>query len=230
MTAHTAMLPVAGDPIDSLPSVLKDEINAGRWISANAVTIRQAARIVGRAQWLALYGCHDALIALATASLDEIAQAGPTKTPAMIAIRTWLLPLVAASPLSLDWLHTTELSQVGRFALSRFETWLEDEICRANADADADNDEIGHAVDRVAALYPDLGLSYGYIGNLSFQPLRDDRSYCVFTRLMAGNKSLTFAEHSAEQRGMYTHLIKQRLEGWAAALQLSLEAGAISRQ
>ena len=82
-------------------------------------------------------------------------------------------------------------------------------------------------VTAVAALFPQLGLSFGYIGNVS--TFCDDRSWRVFTSLTnrpGGDCSnIHFGGHMSPFLGMMAEEVRLHLRNWALRINADLNAG-----
>src|SRR3546814_2090423 len=74
--------------------------------------------------------------------------------------------------------------------------------------------------------YPDIGLSFGYIGNIWHGPYQDDRSFRVFTMLRDRfGYSVNFGGHSSARLGELAFLIRAKLADWCAEQRVLLEKG-----
>src|SRR3546814_1121846 len=61
---------------------------------------------------------------------------------------------------------------------------------------------IGDVIAELSPNYPDIGLSFGYIGNIWHGPYQDDRSFRVFTMLRDRfGYSVNFGGHSSARLG-----------------------------
>jgi hypothetical protein len=93
------------------------------------------------------------------------------------------------------------------------------------------NSDIRAEMDRVCALHPRLGLSYGYIGNFERGPIGDDRSFMIFTQVqtMDASHGQTFGmgSHAYEELAKLRTLVLGRLEHWARELDERLDAGTV---
>ena len=91
--------------------------------------------------------------------------------------------------------------------------------------ADADRD-IRAEMDRVNLLFPRLGLSYGYIGNIWSAPYSDDRSFYIFTQVQHLDSrhggSVKLGGNSYEELSKMRTLVLAKLEDWARDLDQRL--------
>lgn len=81
---------------------------------------------------------------------------------------------------------------------------------------------IGHAVLALAAEFPALGLSFGYIGNVD--RFGDDRGWRVFSnRRTACGRSQSFGDYSTERLGDMLEAVKSgRVRTWCESLARSI--------
>src|SRR3546814_7162017 len=71
---------------------------------------------------------------------------------------------------------------------------------------------IGDVIAELSPNYPDIGLSFGYIGNIWHGPYQDDRSFRVFTMLRDRfGYSVNFGGHSSARLGELAFLIRAKL-------------------
>ena len=85
-------------------------------------------------------------------------------------------------------------------------------------------------MERVRDLYPNLGMSYGYIGNCSLggAPLYDDRCFRVFTQVRVADgieAGEYFGGYPLSRLGKLHTLVMNGLEQWAKTLNDRLESG-----
>lgn len=107
--------------------------------------------------------------------------------------------------------------------------WVAEREAEAHVDpAQADADIRAEMV-RVCNLYPRLGLSFGYIGNLWTGPSRDDRSFMVFTQVKYPNDLVTFqfGHHDYCDLPKLRTKVMSNLERWARELDEKLTAGTV---
>lgn len=86
-----------------------------------------------------------------------------------------------------------------------------------------------------AARYPELGLSYGYIGNCDFGGRYDDRSFRVFTKVRdeRGAYSInfgSFASWDAKSLGAMLVAIETDFDDWAQATLARIASGQYSQR
>lgn len=92
----------------------------------------------------------------------------------------------------------------------------------ATGEADA---EIRKTVEALSAEFPQLGLSYGYVGNLS--PQYDDRSFKVFTVLRDRGMSVSFGGYPASRLGHLCRDVRKGLRAWCEEQAKQLADGKI---
>ena len=83
-------------------------------------------------------------------------------------------------------------------------------------------------MERVRALYPRLGMSYGYIGNCGHN--YDDRWFMVFTqvtRAKGDDRTERFGDHPTGRLTKLHTLVMKGLEEWAHNLNERLDAGEV---
>ncbi|WP_162815028.1 hypothetical protein [Erythrobacter aureus] len=73
-------------------------------------------------------------------------------------------------------------------------------------------------VEELAVQYPDLGLSFGYIGNLSIGPIHDDRSWKVFTKCATprchGASDVSWGGYATKNLGLMHVAARKSLADW----------------
>lgn len=183
-------------------------------------TLRAIARVVMRAK--ASYIAHDdLLIVLASAVMhDHLPGLASEWHPVnrQIDDLAWHM---CSSPLGLK---NTLMAPYGRNAtlddhLEAAKAYLEREREKIRIKPDEAHQIIQEEVGRVSALYPEIGLSFGYIGNIWHSPYQDDRSFRIFTKLRTETGlSISFGGHSYNDLGMLAYMTRAGLEEWAAKL------------
>jgi hypothetical protein len=112
--------------------------------------------------------------------------------------------------------------------IAAFKAWVaEREEEQACSPSQADQ-EIRAEMERVKALFPRVGLSYGYIGNIWHAPYRDDRSFRIFTQVQHLDdrigQTMGMGDHSHENLSKLRTMVLAKLEDWARDLDARLEA------
>ena len=210
-----------------LPGLVKHGIRSGFITTAGRETVRQVARLVGRAQADAIPD-SDLLIVLAAALMKDRPEGfAPDWHPYQVIVRDLAWAMCSSS----IGLNNTLLAPLGH------NVTLEDHVAvakkfieeerekRAMTDAEA-KAIISGVMDKLSPLYPDLGLSFGYIGNIWHSPYQDDRSFRVFTKLRDRfGYSVNFGQHSHARLGELAFLIRAKLEDWCAEQRALLAKG-----
>ena len=217
--------------IANLPALLMAAIRAGTWSTPNATTLRQVARVVSRAQAVGLPE-WDMIDVLASVARADMPVPNTDWTPEMHAINDVIWPYLASSK-SLD---CTVHREYGPYStptqgLGIVERISADETAKATcAPEDADR-IIRCEMERVRDLHPELGMSYGYIGNIYWGPRRDDRSFKVFTQLIdERGHSVSYGGCGYDRLGQFAFTVQRRLEDWARTQSERLARGEIRRQ
>lgn len=113
------------------------------------------------------------------------------------------------------------------------QTMISDEIRATNASADnSAYDALKAQVTKLAETYPDLGLTFGYIGNCDLFGQRwDDRRWYVFTKLATpaskGACDISFGGYPTSQLGHLMIQAERKLEAWCQAKMEALTARTI---
>lgn len=136
---------------------------------------------------------------------------------------------------TLSFLCTTTFeADVGRPAfpadlIGPVRAWTEERIAADQRDPAVANQEIEAEVNRLKALFPRVGLSYGYIGNCS--NVFDDRGFTVFTQVAYADgsqgSSTRFGDHPYAHLSKLRTMVLARLEGWVRDIDAKLESGAM---
>jgi hypothetical protein len=225
---------LADTDIRRMPSMVLKAIRAGAFLVRDDVDVEKVrilCRIVGRA--------HDAGHDVMPIMVDYAAKVDGTMprcddakpwTPEMREIHELVWPFVASSyaMMSTFWIDNGRPNDIEALT-TVIQAWIaEREVEAATTPGDADRD-IREEMDRVNALYPRLGMSYGYIGNIWHGPYRDDRSFRIFTQVQtldaAHGATLGMGDHSYEQLSKLRTKVLGRLEDWARGLDQELTAG-----
>lgn len=107
------------------------------------------------------------------------------------------------------------------------EAWIAQRVAAEDCDPNVANEDIRIEMERVAALYPNVGLSYGYIGNWS--TLHDDRGFMIFTKVMFADgshgSSTRFGDHSHQELPRLRTMVLANLEGWTRTLDERVRTG-----
>lgn len=89
--------------------------------------------------------------------------------------------------------------------------------------------DIHAEVARVGAIFPRVGLTYGYLGTCS--NVHDDRGFCVFTDVVyadgSAGSATRFGDHGVERLPALRTMALGRLEAWTRALDAGLDSGAM---
>lgn len=189
-----------------------------------ANTLRNIARIVSRAKSLCIETKHLDILLAAACNYAQPEGFLPD-WPAEVQDLFNLVGPVNASPLGLedrimrDFPADPKSYTIDTYfeaAQAYFDARLE-EMSMTEEEAST---LIRSTVEQVAKSHPELNLSFGYIGNIWWQPYRDDRSFKVFTTLATlqcqYGCDVSFGGHSVSDIGVLAHLVRNKLADWAA--------------
>lgn len=216
--------------IENLPALLIGTIRAGTWDTPNADVLRQVARVVGRAQHAGL-PYWDLIDVLAVVARADMPVPNTGWTPEMHAINRVIWPYLASS----TSLNCTVHKDRGAYStpsqgLAIAQAIVADEVAKISLTSEEADKAIRAEMERVAALHPEIGLSYGYIGNVSWGPRRDDRAFMVFTRLRdSTGRSISFGSHPHDRLGELAFMVRGRLAAWAAEQEDLMRKGSVAR-
>lgn len=217
-----------------LPTMVLPGIRDGSYrvaVDVDVEKIRLISRIVMRADAaghdvMPLLPCYAAQV---DAAMDR-ANLNSDWTETMKAIHEIVWPFIASS----YSLSSTFWADAGRPKdldgyIAAFQAWVaerEEEQACSPGQADA---EIRAEMERVNALFPRLGLSYGYIGNLWSGPFRDDRSFRIFTQVQyldaRHGETMGMGDHTFKNLSKLRTLVLAKLEDWARDLDQRLLDG-----
>lgn len=210
----------------NLPALLIQMIRGGTWRTENAHQIRQLARIVNRAQHAGL-PTDDLLVVLASAAHGDLVPPnfGWSTEMKVLSELTWHMMSSANGH------RDTIAKEYGPYptligAIAVAQSYVADETAKRAMDPSEANAVIRAEMERVSALHPELGMSFGYIGNIEWGPRRDDRAFMVFTKLAdRRGYSVSYGSHSHEKLGELAFSVKAKLESWAAEQVAKLKSG-----
>lgn len=204
--------------IANLPALLVSTIRHGSWKSPNAATLRRIARSARVAQDVGFPMDH-ILTVLAGAARADMPVPNTDWSPEMIQMERMIHPFLASSLAMRCERETAEEYGIVRTvdeAADVVTSIITDERARHAVPADEADRIIREEMERVSALHPELGLSYGYIGNIWHGPYQDDRLFRVFTRLRdARGHSICFGGHALENLPELAFMAQRRLASWA---------------
>lgn len=111
--------------------------------------------------------------------------------------------------------------------LAPVEQWVAARVAEQDCPPEVASADIRTEMERVAALFPRVGLSYGYIGNCS--NAHDDRGFMVFTQVAHcdGSRGVTtrFGDHAYAELPKLRTMVLARLECWTRDMDARIEAG-----
>lgn len=210
-----------------LPALIKHGVRAGFLTTAGRETVRQIARLVDRARAQAIPHA-DLMIVLASAFQHDRADGiKPDWHPYQAALYD-LTRSMCASP---NGLRNTLLSPLAAGVtledhLVVTKQFIENERAKRAMPADVADNIIRDVVAELAPQYPDLGLSYGYIGNIWHAPFEDDRSFRIFTKLRNQHgHSVQFGDYHVDQLGELAFRVQAQLADWCEAQRALLQKG-----
>lgn len=222
--------------IRSMPTMVLKAIREKAFLvrdEADLERVRLISRIVMRADAAG----HDVMpilvdyAAMVDATMPRCDDTKPW-TPAMRGIHDMVWPFVASSYalMSTFWKDNGRPADLDALIVV-IQGWVaERDLEAATTPAQADAD-VRAEMDRVAALFPKLGMSYGYIGNIWHGPYRDDRSFRIFTQVQHldshQGETLGMGDHSYDNLSKLRTMVLGRLEDWARDLDVRLDAGAL---
>lgn len=221
------------DDIHSMPAILMSCIRAGTWSTPNAPKLRILSRMVRNAHAIGIDELP-ALVMLAGHARNDIPVPHAHLTPEMKVIerRLWSFlssPIGLRHSIDRSYGPSTTIDE----AIDVVRRWLRDERAKAFMPAAEADDIIRAEVGRLAVLHPDLGLSYGYIGNCDLSGSRfDDRSFMVFTTLRSGHgpcPDIHFGGVPHADLGALAFTVSRNLEPWVREQQDRLDRGEIHR-
>lgn len=220
--------------IRSMPTLVLRAIRAGAFLvrdDADLELARTASRIVMRADAAG----HDVMpllvdyAAMVDGTMPRCDDAKPW-TPQMSEIHELVWPFIASSYslASTFWVDNgrpkglAELIEVMR-------TWVAEREAEAAITSQSADADIRAEMERVSALFPRLGMSYGYIGNIWWGPYRDDRSFRIFTQVQHRDarhgETIGMGDHVHADLSKLRTMVMARLEDWARGLDADLTAG-----
>lgn len=210
-----------------LPGLIKHGVRAGFITTAGREILRQVARLVDRARAQAIPDA-DLMVVLASAVQHDRADGfKPDWHPYYAAIYDLAWPMLASSL----GLKNALLAPLGRGVTLAdhvivAQKFIDEEIEKRSMTAAEANKVIGDIIAELSPNYPDLGLSFGYIGNIWHGPYQDDRSFRVFTKLRDRfGYSVNFGGHSSARLGELAFLIRAKLADWCTEQRKLLEKG-----
>lgn len=216
--------------IENLPATVMACVRAGTWTTPNADRLRHLARLVSRAHH-AGFEAIDLNLVLAVELRRDMPFPTTLWTPEMKTVANELWPFIASSIGRRD-LVAKERGQWTDIdgAIAAVTDHVADEREKATMTLGDASALIETTVKAVAADHPELGMSFGYIGNVYFSPRRDDRSFMVFTKLRDGNgHSASFGGHEHGHLADLAIMVRTRLAEWAAERAADLKAGRLYR-
>jgi hypothetical protein len=220
--------------IRRMPGMVLRAIRHGKFIALTEELVPQIQALSRTVNRAAEAG-HDMLPAMSTyASYVDacMPRLDPDKpwTEEMSEIHNVVWPFVA-SPYALrcHWMGENGVAKSIEHLDSLIKAWvaqLEAEKAMPLDQADA---EIRAEMVRVSGLFPNLGLSYGYIGNIWHAPFRDDRTFKVFSQVKHPGDlgCYSFGYHDVSDLPKLHTKVMAGLEGWARDLDAKLAAGTI---
>lgn len=213
--------------IQNLPQLLIQCIRGGTWQSPNKSQIRVLARTLFRAQALDI-DIADPLVRLAAVARADLPVPNADWTPEMRVIADLIWPFLA-SPFALRCEFDNACALMPLDVLrTHFADWLSAEITKITTTPALGHQIIAAEVERLAQAYPQIGLSFGYLGNVWTNPRRDDRSFTVFTKLNGRMGSpVRFGGHGYAQLGLLAHLVTSKLETWVRDLVMQLQSNSV---
>lgn len=111
--------------------------------------------------------------------------------------------------------------------IAPLEAWTAARVAEEDCDPNKASADIRAEMERVAALFPRVGLSYGYIGNCSNS--HDDRGFMLFTQVEhrdgSRGTSTRFGDHAYAELPKLRTMVLARLEDWARTIDQRIEAG-----
>lgn len=213
-----------------LPGLVKHGIRSNFITTPERQTLRIIARLVDNARALALPD-EDLLVVLASAVIKDRANGfAPDWHPYYFAIYE-LAWSMYSSPIGLK---DTLLRTVGRATLADHITVIKEFVAletakRAMPAAEAQK-IISGVIDELKPLYPELDLSYGYVGNIYWGPRRDDRSFQIFTKLRDRHGySVSFGSHSYDRLADLAFQVRAQLADWCGLQSRRLASGDVFR-
>lgn len=219
--------PLSVTDIQNLPRLLIQCIRGKTWHSPNMDKIRILARILSRAQ--ATYiDISPALVPLARIARGDLPVPNTNWSTEMTVINDLMWPFLA-SPYAL---HSELDRTMGKMSIDEtiaaLDAWVNDEVSKLRTSPNEAHQAITAAVKRLSSLYPQIGLSFGYINNIWSSPPLDDRSFRIFTNLKdSSGTPASFGAHDYEDLGILNHLVQNKLEDWCAVLTGKINDGSL---
>lgn len=220
--------------IRSMPKLVLDAIRADAFLvrdEADLGLVRTASRIVSRADAAG----HDVMpilvdyAAMVDGTMPRCDESKPW-TPQMSAIHALVWPFIASS-YSLNSTFWAENGRPDGLAglIEVMKAWVAARESEAATTPDLADADIRAEMDRVSTLFPRLGMSYGYIGNIWWGPYRDDRSFRIFTQVQSldarHGETLGMGDHVHADLPKLRTMVTAHLEDWARGLDTELTAG-----
>jgi len=219
--------------IRRMPALVLKAMRAGAFLvrdEADLELARIASRIVSRADAAG----HDVMpilvdyAAMVDGTMPRCDDSKPW-TPEMHEIHGLVWPFNASSYslLSTFWVDNGRPKNLAAL-IEVLKAWVaERDAETATTPAEADS-AIRIEMERVRTLFPRIGLSYGYIGNIWWGPRRDDRSFRIFTQVQSldarHGETLGMGDHAYEDLPKLRTMVLARLEDWARDLDAQLTA------
>lgn len=212
-----------------LPALVVFGIRHKAITTPGAQTLRSIARLIGRAQNDAL-PCNDLLHLLAGAIMHDHAEGFADQWhPLYVNIRNLAWAMCSSSRgLDNTLMRTLGTKVTLEDHLTVAKSFIDEETAkRALSAGDADK-IIRKVMNELAPQYPELHLTFGYIGNIYWGPYQDDRSYRVFTQLLDRfGYSVHFGGHRTEKLGDLAFKVKAQLADWCAEQRAKLASGEV---
>jgi len=192
----------------------------------NVEKLRHLSRLVGRAH----HAGHDTMavmldyVACVAGALDHGVDWNETMEDVDALIRSFH-SLSYAVPSTFD--PGTGRPASPEALIEPLDAWVAARVAEQDCTPSVADADIRAEMERVAALFPRVGLSYGYIGNCS--NVHDDRGFMIFTKVMHvdGSTGTTtrFGDHAHSELPKLRTMTLARLEDWVRTLDQRIEAG-----
>lgn len=177
--------PIAMDDIRNLPALLMACVRAKTWNTPEAAKIRILARVTRAAMDLSSEPWAPLTLLAGQASAD-LPVPNTDWTPEMHTIHNMIWPYIASSmgmrPCVAQLAGVVRIRDVDH-AIELMQAYLADRRTIIQISETEAHTILCNELERAKPLYPELQLSFGYIGNLWWGPYRDDRSFRYFTQL-----------------------------------------------